>query len=196
MPERPMTRRLRALRGTAAAAIATTLASTGHTFGGGAAPSLWLLVAVTVLAAPLAVAMVGRRRSLPRLAAAIATAQIALHTAFAVVGGAAPVTPAGHEHVMPGVAIGVATTHAGGHLTAAMLIGHLVAALVTIALVAYGERLLAMIARGVRRLLARTGVTAPGPRPRAHAAPTDRRIALPLFLLSALRRRGPPAFAR
>ncbi|AUG31219.1 hypothetical protein IC744_06405 [Microbacterium hominis] len=187
---------MRALRGTAAAAIATTLASTGHTFGGGAAPSLWLLVAVTVLAAPLAVAMVGRRRSLPRLAAAIATAQIALHTAFAVVGGAAPVTPAGHEHVMPGVAIGVATTHAGGHLTAAMLIGHLVAALVTIALVAYGERLLAMIARGVRRLLARAAVTAPGPRPRAHAAPTDRRIALPLFLLSALRRRGPPAFAR
>jgi len=190
-----MSRPVRALRGSGAAAIATVLASTGHTIGGGTAPALWLIVAVTLLAAPLAVALVGRRRNLPRLAAAVAAAQIALHTAFAVVGDATPAASA-HGHMSM-----VAPTMAGplpavGHLSADMLAGHLVAALITIAAVAYGEQMVAMIARGIRRVLARVQQSAPAEHPVPPAFADDVRPDPSAPLLTALTRRGPPAFAR
>lgn len=201
MPDRPTTRRLRALRGTAAAAIATTLASTGHTIGGGTPPPLWLLLAVTVLAAPLAVALVGGRRSFVRLAAAIAAAQIALHAAFAAVGSLSPIGGA-HEHLampmpmpMPMLASGGAP-HATSHLSPAMLCGHILAGLITIALVAYGEQLLVGLARGIRRLLTRPQATALMVHPRVPVLSPAPLLAHAARFLTALTRRGPPAFAR
>lgn len=195
MPETATTRRVRALRGSAAATVATTVASTGHTIGGGDAPPLWLLLAVAVLASPLAVALVGRRRSLPRLAAAIAAAQVALHASFAAVGASVLETAGGHVH-MSTPTLGTGPVATMTHLSADMLGGHIAAALVTIAALAYGERLLLMIAHGIRRLLARTGEVVPGDRPciprithRTHTGATA-------LFLSVLTRRGPPAFAR
>ncbi|MBM7751917.1 hypothetical protein JOE53_000637 [Microbacterium laevaniformans] len=198
MPHRSTSRRVRALRGTTAAAIATTIASTGHTLGGGQAPPLWLIVAVTVLASPVAVALVGRRRSLLRTAAAIAAAQIALHTMFAVIGPASlPAAGTGHVHGALSIGPAVAGSgHSAAHLGVGMLLAHALAAVVTIALVAYGERLVAVLARGIRRVLNRTHSPAPQSFPWVVIPSPGPRVARADAHLSVLTRRGPPAFAR
>ena len=174
-------RRLRVLRGSAAAFVATILASPAHTLSGGGAPPLWLLLAVTVLAVPIAVALIGRRPSLPRLAGTVAVAQIMLHTAFAAVGTDAPATLHGHD-------VALAPTDAG------MTAGHAVAAVVTTFLLATGERMLAATARGIRRVL-----RAPDPRALPVAAPPRPVSWRPrlhaVLILTSLSRRGPPAFA-
>lgn len=198
MPQRSTSRRARALRGTAAAAIATTIASTGHTFGGGEAPPLWLIVAVTVLASPVAVALVGRRRSLPRTAAAVAAAQIALHTVFAAIGPAS-LSATGSAHVHGPLVLGPAVAglgHSAAHVSVGMLLAHSLAAVVTIALVVSGEQLLAVLARGIRRVLNRSHPPAPHLFPRVVVLSSGPRVARAPAHLSVLTRRGPPAFAR
>jgi len=77
-----------------------------------------------------------------------------------------------------------------------MIVGHIAAAIVTIAVVAYGERLLAMIARGLRRLLARSGDVVPADHPRIPTPAHRTHAGVAALFLSALTRRGPPAFAR
>ena len=56
-------RHVRALRGTAAAWVATVVAATAHTLAGGGAPSPALVAAVGILASPFAVGLIGRRLS-------------------------------------------------------------------------------------------------------------------------------------
>lgn len=181
-------RRLRVLRGSAAAFVATILASTAHTLSGGGAPPLWLLLAVTVLAVPIAVALIGRRPSLPRLAGTVAVAQIMLHTAFAAVGTDAPATLHGHMHTLASFDVALSPTDAG------MTAGHAVAAVVTTFLLATGERMLAATARGIRRVL-----RAPDPRALPVAAPPRPVSWRPrlhaVLILTSMSRRGPPAFA-
>jgi len=187
-------RQVRAVRGFTAASIATTLAATAHTIGGGTPPAWWLVLAVTLLATPVSVALIGRRPSAVRTALAASAAQALLHTAYAAVGDAAP-TVAAHVHSIVGSTTGgavapiAATAHL--HVDAGMLLAHLVAAAATIALLVRGEALLRALARGVRRLLPRVSLR---PLPtvslpmRAYAPRlpgTD-----PLF--SAISRRGPP----
>lgn len=180
-------RRVRALRGTAAAAIAVLFASTAHTLSGGEAPPFWLVAAVTILATPVCIALVGRRRSVPRLAAAALVAQVALHTAFAAIGSAAPVAGADHHHdvmLMTGPITGAGATMTGGHAAAA---------LVTILILAWGEQALAAIVRGIRRVLARAARPAVAHHPGAPVAAAPRIGATaPPFLTSVIRR-GPPA---
>lgn len=181
-------RRLRVLRGSTAASVATVVASTAHTLAGGGAPPFWLLIAVTLLAAPIAVALIGGRRSLTRLAATVAAAQLMLHTAFAAVGSDAPLAGHGHVHGL------VTLTTALSPATAGMTAGHAIAAVVTFVMLATGERMLRALARGIRRLLhVADDVSLPGatarrpvsPRPRLHAAK----------ILTSVSRRGPPALA-
>jgi hypothetical protein len=76
-----------------------------------------------------------------------------------------------------------------------MLLAHALAAVVTIALVAYGERLLAVLARGIRRVLNRAHSPAPQAFPGSSSSPGPR-VARADAHLSVLTRRGPPAFAR
>lgn len=177
---------MRALRGAAAALIAVLFASTAHTLSGGGAPPLWLVAAVTILATPVCIALVGRRRRLTTLAAAVAAAQLALHGAFAAVGDAAPA--AGHHHDM--AMLGAAAVDPAA---ATMTLGHALAALASLVVLAWGEALVAAVARGIRRLLPLL-LTVPAPHPialprvgsaRAHAP-------APVFLVSVTRR-GPPA---
>jgi len=189
-------RRARALRGTAAAAVAVVLASTSHTLAGGGAPPPWLLLAVTILASPLSVALVGRRRSLPRLAAAVVIAQVALHAAFAAVGtaawGAGNATHGGHQHAIAPLDLAVASP-AVTTVGASMVLAHIVAAAATVVLLAWGEQMLAAIASGIRRLLRLAPVPAAhGPR---HAPPSvflPRRTALAAVFPHSVSRRGPP----
>lgn len=203
---------MRAVRGVASAAVSTTVAATAHTLAGGGAPPWWLVLAATLLAAPLAVALVGAAAAptarhaeqapsrgqpgaLLRTASVVLVAQGLLHVAFASVGSSAPHAAAGHHGTAHG-ATGIAPLAAGGHLhlDAGMIAAHIVAAAVTVLLLARGEAILARVARGLRRLL-RTAV------PRMPQAPSPRAVAreatlpAPVFLLT-LSRRGPPALAR
>lgn len=191
--ERMTQRRVRALRGTAAAAVAVLFASTAHTLSGGDAPPLWLIVGVTILAAQLCIALVGRRRTLIGLGLAVAAAQLALHAAFAAVGAAAPAatrgpTLDGHEHVMPMLGVTAADPAA-----ATMTLGHVLAALVTFVVLAWGEAVVAAIARGIRHVLARVpahATTPPTTTPGLAPAPVH--APAPVFL-ACVTRRGPPA---
>ncbi|MBN9178368.1 MAG: hypothetical protein J0I43_13520 [Microbacterium sp.] len=185
-------RALRALRGCAAAAIAVLIASTAHTLSGGEAPPFWLALAVTILAAPVCVALIGprpgRARGLPRLGAAVVAAQLALHGAFAAVGDGAPsLASAGHHH-----AIDLGALVAGGQSVAAgMTLGHALAAVLTFVVLAWGERLVAIVARGIRQLLRRT---LPALRPHRAVITSTGHVAphLTSRLVHCASRRGPP----
>jgi len=191
-------RQQRTLRGTAAAFIATLVSATAHTRAGGGAGSPLLLAAVVVLASPVAIALVGRRRSAARLALAVATSQVLFHAAFAItfpVAGAAPPPAISHAHgpQLTQLASVSVPHHAALIPDAPMLAAHAIAAGVTVALLARGERMLRTIARGIRELVARPVTLVPLvplalPRPRAavHVPAVVRRIA------ADISRRGPP----
>lgn len=189
------TRQARALRGAAASGVAVVVAATSHTIGGGATPAPWLVLTTALLAWPAATALVGRRPSTLRIAAAVAVAQMLLHAAFAAVGGTGPRRARlGHDHA---AALWDAAMPAAGmaHADPAMLGAHLVAAVLTTILLAHGEALLRAVARGVRRLLGRRAFApAPVARPRTLAAAAPR-VTASVVLLSVVSRRGPPAAA-
>ena len=82
------------------------------------------------------------------------------------------------------------------HAPSGMMLGHAIAAVVTVVLLARGERMLAALARGIRRLLPRPAAPTRVPRaPRVRAlAPLP--VTLPTLPPFSLSRRGPPALAR
>lgn len=183
-------RHVRALRGTAAAWVATVVAAAAHTLAGGGAPSPAFVVAVGILASPFAVVLVGRRLAAWRVTATVLASQALFHAAFAVTAGTDPATLHGH-HV----------THLGGQLSAVvlpdapMLAAHVLAAVTTAAALHAGERMLRALGRGIRSVFARLGgiATRTAP-PRLVAASAGLRSAAPRVVLSDLSRRGPPAF--
>ncbi len=195
------TRQVRALRGAAASAVAVVIAATSHTIGGGVAPAPWLVLAVALLAWPVAVLLVGRRPSLVRIGTAVAAAQALLHVAFAAVGSAdpraaAPAAHGGHLSHGAGLMAGAWDVPAVVHADPAMLAAHALAAVLTAALLARGEAVLRAVLRGIRRLLDRRAPALPSPtRPPTRTVPMPR-LAASVVLLSPLSRRGPPALAR
>lgn len=184
-------RSARALRGTAATAVATVTAAAAHTLAGGGAPAPLLVGAVIVLAAPLAVALAGRTPSLWRTAVAVVAAQLLLHVAFALTAGLDPVSAAAHAHhtLLPsGPVDGVAIVP-----DLPMTFAHACAALVTILAVHRGERILRAVGRGLARLVTPPRDAVPAPAHRGGrvlvvppARPTARVADFPLS------RRGPP----
>lgn len=186
-------RHVRALRGAAAAWIATLVAATAHTLAGGGAPSPALVAAAGILATPVGVALVGRRLAAWRVAAAVLAAQAFFHIAFALTAGAeASATPTSHaHHLVPaeGGALPVVVVP-----DAPMLAGHVVAAVATVLALFCGERMLRALGRGVRSLLSRAPDVAPLPdAPRFIAAPSFTARAVTVAVLSDLSRRGPPS---
>ncbi len=182
-------RQLRLVRGAAASTAATIIAAVSHTIGGGAAPHPLLIVALSVFLTPVAALLVGRRANIIRLGAAVVLAQTVFHVLFAALG--ATVTPTiagrGHQHVMALGPVGEAVAPDAG-----MLAAHVVAAIITVLLLARGESILRSIARWVRAVL---GVHLPTI---AHdwpvPAPTagSLRVFVPGFLIGDVSRRGPP----
>jgi len=181
---------VRALRGTAAAWVATVVAATAHTLGGGGAPAPALVAAVGILAAPFAVAVVGRRLFAWRVGATVLASQALFHLAFALTADADPAALHGH-HV----------THLGGLSAvvlpdAPMLVAHVLAAVATVAGLYGGERMLRALGRGIRSLFARIRAVAPrgavsGP---VTAPLGPLRVVAARVVLSDLSRRGPPLF--
>ena len=182
-------RHVRALRGTAAAWVATVVAATAHTLAGGGAPSPALVAAVGILAAPVAVAVVGRRLVAWRLTATVLASQALFHVAFAVTADADPAALHGH-HV----------TRLGSDLSAVvlpdapMLAAHVLAAVATIAATYGGERMLRALGRGIRSMFSRAhGVAPRPPMARLLARQMGARSVAARIVLSDLSRRGPPA---
>lgn len=187
----------RALRGVAAAAIATVLAAVSHTIGGGTAPPLAVILSMTLLAAPFATAIVGRRLTLWRLSAAVLLSQIAFHTAFSVVGdlsetGTTDIASASHVHGQ--LTLPLLDQTVSVPTSPLMLIAHVVAAGVSAAILYRGERALqALLALVIDLLATRTREIAPL---EGHEAREDPASALPALraalLADVISRRGPP----
>lgn len=185
-------RHVRALRGTASAWIATIIAATSHTLAGGGGPSPALVAVIGVLAAPLAVLLIGRRLTALRVGATVVVAQAMFHVAFALAAGADPAVSAGHVHDRT---LHAAPSFAGVVLPdAPMLLAHTVAAAATMLALYGGERMLRALGRGIRSVLRRAVEPALAPpvvlRRWAGASDPAARHGV---VLSDLSRRGPPA---
>ncbi len=191
------TRQLRALRGASAATIAVLFAAVSHTVGGGAAPSLALLLGVAALAWPVTTALVGRRLRPAGLAAAVIVAQATLHVVFAVTSGlGAPHagslhTSAVHQH-------GHVLVDATGSVaqivlpSPPMLAAHLLAATASFVLLFSGERMLRTVAAWTLRLLGRIAVATVGAPSVPRSAFSDAPAPLVRVARGIVRRRGPP----
>ncbi|NYF09585.1 mannose/fructose/N-acetylgalactosamine-specific phosphotransferase system component IID [Leifsonia sp. AK011] len=184
-------------KGLSAAAIATFVALFGHVAGGGDIPGVWGFVAPLVLSAAVCVLIAGRKLSLVRLAMSVLVSQVLFHFLF-VLGGSSSGTAVASTHEHHGTTATLVVSHA----TTSMGVGHVLAAVVTIAALYFGERVIRSLARIVRLLAARMlrpfAVPAPSTIAPAAAVPAAWRIFTPLALdhaASTAPRRGPPAFA-
>lgn len=192
-----MSRAVRTARGIAGASAATLLAAASHALAGGQV-TLLALLATTMLALPVCVALAGRVGSLWRVALGVSVSQFLYHWTFAglgltsVTGASTP--PAAHAH-HTSLDLGTSLLPAIGAADASMWIAHAGAAALTIVLVWRGER----AALGLVSLLLRLMPTA---LPILASLPARARLSvfLPradslhgdLRFLSALSHRGPP----
>lgn len=193
-------RQLRIVRGAAASVTATLLAAVSHTVGGGQAPDPLLMLAVSVLLAPLAAVVVGRTARLVGIAGAVTITQVLFHVLFAVTGDIprAGAVPGPHRHgaLTPAdLAVVMSPAHASS-LDAPMLVAHLCAAVVTTVLLWRGELVLRAITRWVRAVLRRREPVLRTSTP-FRATPDDTATTSPLsrILLGDVCRRGPPALS-
>ena len=182
----------RAVRGALAGSLTTLLALSFHVFGGGAAPGAAAVIGSGLAAIWVCTMLAGRRMRPWMLVIAVALAQLVLHTVFSM-STATVIAPVGgapaHDH--GDTAIGT-IVHAGH----AMWVAHVVAGVVTVAVIVLGDRMLTAAtgigARIRRRLL--VVVLAPSP-----AGPVSVPVPSAPFVpsiadrvVAAVARRGPP----
>ncbi|WP_314422184.1 hypothetical protein [uncultured Microbacterium sp.] len=184
-------RQLRLLRAASASTVATTVAAASHTVAGGAAPHPLLVVAMASFLVPLAAVLLGAGASRFRVAATVLVSQALFHATFQMLGaptGTAVVS--GHQHHLDLSALGTAASTAAPD--SAMIVGHLIAAVLTTAALCHGESMVRVIAMWVQARIRRAN-----PLFRAsHDAPAPPAFATPLLidvaLGSSVSRRGPP----
>ena len=139
-----MRRDVRVARGTAGAFVATLLAAISHAAAGGEITA-FAVIATTVLALPVCVALAGRIASLWRLTVGVAFSQFLYHWCFASLGvaqsAAEPVVSAApHARHMAQLESFVPSVAAAGVADALMWIAHSLAAVLTITILYRGER--------------------------------------------------------
>lgn len=187
-------RQLRLLRAASASAVATLLAATSHTVAGGAAPHPLLVLAVATLLVPLAALLVGARMSRVRIAVTVLISQGLFHLVFQLLGTpTGTTTPAGHQHHLDLASLGptVATTVPD----TLMLFGHVVAAILTTAVVCHGESSVRAVAGWMQARL-RHAVAVFRPLPERPALPVlSIRQPNEQHFSASVSRRGPPALA-
>jgi hypothetical protein len=136
----------RLVRGTLCAALAIFLAGSSHAVAGGTVPTPALLLAFP-LSALACVILAGRQLSLPRVALGVGISQVVFHFLFNLFGAlpSTVVIHAGHQHDgIHALPLSLMTSGTGsplGGMEVGMIASHLVAGLVTMALVRHGERL-------------------------------------------------------
>lgn len=222
------TRGQRVLHGTVAALFSTFVAAFSHAIAGGGAPGALALSLALAFSVVLCTLLSHPRTSVLRLGLSVTLSQAVFHTLFSVFGpisgtasgshgvpsGAttgvaetvlSTLVTAGHHGTVQGATgttSGLATVAQSGHsLTApdaTMIVGHVIAAIVTFAALYRGERSLSGLVRSARialgRLVARRlPQQIVEPATLATHRIEDVRVAPTLvFLGPALRRRGPP----
>ena len=184
----------RFVRGWVTAGFAVFVAAFAHVAGGGHLPHPLALAVSLAFAGILCVPLAGKTLSLPRLAISVAGAQALFHTLFALGGGQGEAITAGHHGAVTFTASQAVEPGAAG--AQSMLLAHLIAAVITIAALRFGETafwgIVARAKAGMPRLRAHApvpiAVPAPVPAPRRELAPTRLRA-----LAASVSRRGPPA---
>jgi len=130
------------IRGWLTAGISVFVAALSHVAGGGSAPGQLGLLLALVFAGLGCVALAGKSLSRIRLGLSVALSQFAFHFLFGLgagLSGASMVSPAAHHHeaVVLELASGPATPPM--HSDSSMWMAHVVAALVTMVALRYGE---------------------------------------------------------
>ncbi len=207
-----MNRATQLARGAAAAAVALFLAAFSHGVAAGEAPGWPGLALSAFVALAVSVALVGRRSSPLRVVLATAASQLVFHLLFSVgagAGGGALLRVSGDAHhptvtMLPDASAGPLASGAAvvghGHTDAAMLLGHVLAWLATVAYLlaveaaawrALRRAARAVLVRAVDEASALAAVPVPaGPLVRPLAR--DRARLRGRQLLAQLRHRGPP----
>jgi hypothetical protein len=198
------TRAGRTVRGLIAALVATFVAAVSHSTADGVpAPLIGILLAL-LFAAPVCIALAGRRLSWIRLSIAVGLSQVAFHglLLIGVGSGSGSVTPGVGAHLhgteLAG-ALGSTAVDAGHalHLQPAMWVAHAIAAVLTVLALGRGEQALrALLALTGWNLVARLLTASPTP---AHRVPSARGVVVPVLrshhVLTVVSRRGPPLAA-
>ncbi|MTB72355.1 hypothetical protein GGG17_10310 [Arsenicicoccus sp. MKL-02] len=191
--------RLRLLRAGTLAVVMLALAALAHLLGAGALPGPGVLAVLLGLVLATCLTASARRLGAGSIGAILGGGQLALHGAFTVLGttGADPeslghVVGSGHHAVLVTHAWPAHAAAGGhGHLSLTMLLAHVLATVVTAAVLARGERALWLLASWlapvIRLLLDRPAHWA---RPAAISVAVSRLRSAELVL--AAPRRGPP----
>lgn len=198
----PRSRARRALHGLAAASFATFVALASHVLGGGESPTWIGVIAPWTLSVAASTLLAGRALSLTRLSTAVAVSQALFHAMFTL--GAAPATTAAagagsHADHAHGAAVVLDATAAAASAGAAMWGWHAVAAVVTVAALYHGERVLGLLATLASRFARWLGAALPASVPVASVPRLPRRtpvlrVVLPAGVFPDARPlRGPPA---
>jgi hypothetical protein len=184
-------RAARTARGWLIGAVATAAAAVSHGIADGGAPSALALVGALVFAGVLGTFLVGRRASLPRLAAIVGGSQLAFHLVFSYLTPGAAV--AGGHHEAPGL-LEPAVAHHGSD--PGMWAAHGIAMVLTIAFLRRAEVALWSLVRDAFAAVARR---LPGIGPLRSVSrvvvATEPRHPVSSVVVSALRDRGPPTLA-
>ena len=193
-------RRPAVIRGFASSTLAIFVALAGHVSGGGQMPGPLGILVPWMLSTMVCVMLAGRRLSLPRLAVSVGISQFLFHVLFVL----GTVTPSGtsapaHVHGAPlsmpaGIGVADAVVADGS-----MWMGHLAAALVTIAALRWGEQLVhasralaAQAVRWLRRRISVRGIAAPLRSPRRLRGDFLLTLRAASPHLATLRGRAPP----
>lgn len=145
-------RAVRLLRGVLVTATAVVISSTTHVAAGGAAPGLVGLVTAVVLGSVLGTALLsGQRLTVARTAATIAGGQVVFHTVFSW-GAVATVALSPHDH---GAVVTPAVDALHAHDAGGMVLAHVVAGLLALAVLLVEQRVLDRIVDVARRAVSR-----------------------------------------
>jgi hypothetical protein len=141
--------------------VATFVAAVSHALGGDAPPSWLGVLASFVLSLSVCTALAGRSPSWLRLAASVAVSQLLFHGLFSGLG--APVAVSGHAHdavpvhgavvVHDAAALGAPAAMTGHDER--MLLAHVIAGILTLLALRFGERAFWSIVEGARLVVER-----------------------------------------
>ncbi|MEL7584488.1 hypothetical protein [Brevibacterium casei] len=167
---KPEMRGRRARRGAAAAVFATFLALTSHILGGGSMPTLMGIAVPLALSALVCVLLAGRKLSLPRLSVSVGISQTLFHSLFSVFTPThtmtGPMTALDRQAMQhagmghdPGSAMASMPSMGGSgammhsHASPQMMLMHVIAGIVTIAVIYWAEALPARLSEFARRVI-------------------------------------------
>jgi hypothetical protein len=176
-------------RGTIAAAVATFVAALSHAIGGDAPPSWFGVAASFVLSLSVCTALAGRSLSWLRLAASVAVSQVLFHTLFS--GPAVPTMSPGHGHDAAAMTMPAMEAHDDR-----MILAHVLAGVLTLLALRFGERAFWSVADSARLVVERLlpGAVTLGAAPARVLLPAARSALAPrtIHVPSTHRHRGPP----